>query len=358
MPHRDTPAPWATRAALAALSALAVAAADNPGGAVDDPGRAAAGEPSPRQVFETWFERSWGFDSLESYVLRWPDGISSEFLLARRFVDGRAEVAIDVEAPADSRNQAYLLRQRPDGVDELFYVPRPDLPRPTWRVRSLPATQLAAQLPGFPGWLTLLEIRPLGPGEFRHARLPDEIVEGEPCRVVITLMPEAAETFQEWRVEHFENQPPAGLFASHYGKLPGFVLRLALVLEFLWWAASDTAEPSSAITKRATAAAAGLVSGYFLPMARRAYGDAALPEEERGARTIAHWIVSEQVGLLNARDLRRTVRLPGLRAPGPVNAALDYLEDADWVRATSSREGGTKGRARSDYVVNPRARHL
>ena len=170
-------APWATRAALAALSALAVAAADDPSGAD-------ASEPGPRQIFESWFERTWGFDTLESYLLHWPDGISSEFLLARRFVDGRVEIAIDVEAPADSRNQAYLLRLRPDRADELFYLPRPDRPRPTWRVRSLPATQLAAQLPGFPGWLTLLEVRPLAPDEFRHARLPDEIVEGEPCRVI------------------------------------------------------------------------------------------------------------------------------------------------------------------------------
>ncbi len=174
MPRRDTQAaPWARRAALAALSILAIAAADDP-----------AGEPSPRQVFEAWFARTWGFDTLESYRLRWPDGIASEFLLARRFVDGRAEITIDVEAPAEFRNQAYLLRQLLDGAYELFYLPHPDLPRPTWRVRSLPTTQLAAQLPGFPGWLTLLEVRPLAPGEFRHARLPDEIVEGEPCRVV------------------------------------------------------------------------------------------------------------------------------------------------------------------------------
>ena len=60
MPRRDTPvAPWATRAALAALSAVTVAAADDPGGG-------AAPEPSPHQVFEAWFERTWGFDTLES----------------------------------------------------------------------------------------------------------------------------------------------------------------------------------------------------------------------------------------------------------------------------------------------------
>ncbi len=146
------------------------------------------------------------------------------------------------------------------------------------------------------------------------------------------------------------------MFASHYGKLSGVVLRLALVLEHLWWAASDNPEPPTAITTKATAAAAGLVTDYFLPMARRAYGDAALPEDERGARTIARWILSEGIEALNASELRRKVKLPGLRNSGSVNAALDYLEDAGWIRAAPSREGDTKGRARSDYVVNPKAR--
>ena len=50
------------------------------------------------------------------------------------------------------------------------------------------------------------------------------------------------------------------------------------------------------------------------------------------------------------------MKLPGLRAAGPINAALDYLEDAGWIRVAPVRAGDTKGRARSDYVVNPKAR--
>ena len=175
--------------------------------------------------------------------------------------------------------------------------------------------------------------------------------------MVVTLLPEAAETFQVWREEHYENQPPAGLFASHYGKLPGIVLRLALVLEFLWWAVDDSLEPPSTITESATAAAE-LVSGYFTPMAHRAYGIAALSENEKGARTIARWIVSKGISFLNASELRRKIKLPGLRSSGVIHGALEWLEEAGWVRAVPSREGKTKGRGRSDYLVNPRVQCL
>ena len=171
-------------------------------------------------------------------------------------------------------------------------------------------------------------------------------------RITVTLTDEAAETFQSWRLEHFEGEPSSGMLASHYGKLPGIVLRLALVLEHLWWAA-EGGEPPSRISARATAAGAGLVTDYFLPMARRAYGDAALPDDERGARTIARWILKNNIRLLNASELRRKVKLPGLRTPKEIKAALDYLEGADWIFHRPSREGDTSGRQRADYIVNP-----
>jgi len=175
--------------------------------------------------------------------------------------------------------------------------------------------------------------------------------DGQPVRVVVSLTDEAAETFQSWRLEHFEGQPSSGMLASHYGKMPGVVLRLALVLEHLWWAA-DGGEPPSHVSARATAAAAGLVTDYFLPMARRAYGDAALPDDERGARTITRWILAKGIRRFNASELRRKVKLPGLRTAKEIKAALDDLGGADWIFHRPSREGDTSGRQRADYTVN------
>ena len=77
-----------------------------------------------------------------------------------------------------------------------------------------------------------------------------------------------------------------GLLKSACGKARGQALRLALVLEFLWWCVGDGPEPAR-VSKRAMQAAAGLMDGYLLPMAARVLGDASVPADERNARTLA-----------------------------------------------------------------------
>jgi hypothetical protein len=82
-----------------------------------------------------------------------------------------------------------------------------------------------------------------------------------------------------------------GLLRSAFGKARGLALRLALVLEYLWWCAADgILPPPSGITPAALAAAIHLVGNYFLPMAERVYGDAGAPEIDRNAATLARWI--------------------------------------------------------------------
>jgi hypothetical protein len=113
------------------------------------------------------------------------------------------------------------------------------------------------------------------------------------------------------------------------------------------------------ISKRAFLAAAALVEGYFVPMAERVFGDAALPEAERLAAIVARWIISsglaeKQPATLNARDLQRKARLPGLREAEKVRLALDTLVEADWLMPDPTRAGGAAGRRRVDYAVNPR----
>jgi hypothetical protein len=65
-----------------------------------------------------------------------------------------------------------------------------------------------------------------------------------------------------------------GLLRAAYGKARGQTLRLALVLEMLWWCANDgSCAPPSWITSCALQTAATLMDAYFLPMARRVYAD-------------------------------------------------------------------------------------
>ena len=174
-----------------------------------------------------------------------------------------------------------------------------------------------------------------------------------PRPVVLGLTEEATDRFEDWRREHAKGEEErAGLVASHFGKLPGLLLRLALVLEHLWWC-GDKGEPPKRITEAAVTAAIGLIEDYWKPMAERTFGDAALPSNERKAATLARWLLKERPELVNARDLRKGVRLPGLREAADVDAAFAVLVEAGWVRLAPARDGGARGRPRKDYEVNP-----
>jgi Protein of unknown function (DUF3987) len=175
---------------------------------------------------------------------------------------------------------------------------------------------------------------------------------------VCSLADDASDAFDQWRREHSAVEVP-GALGSAYGKAPGHLLRLAVVLEHLWWCAPSTTStlstpvlPPSRISIQAICAAAALIEDYFKPMAERVFGDAALPEADRLAATLARWILKERPGVVNARDIRRKARLPGLREAEKVRLALGTLVEADWLRPAFQRSGGNAGRPREDYWVN------
>lgn len=188
----------------------------------------------------------------------------------------------------------------------------------------------------------------------RLAELP--LVPGQggerPRPFICPLADDAAALFDEWRREHAAVEV-SGAMASAFGKAPGHLLRLALVVDHLWWAGSaGYAAPPSWISCRAVSAAAALIEDYFKPTAERVFGDAALPEADRLAATVARWILKERPDVVNARDLRRKARLPGLREADKVKIALAALVEADWLRPPL--QTGDRGRPREDYHVNPK----
>jgi hypothetical protein len=177
---------------------------------------------------------------------------------------------------------------------------------------------------------------------------------GKPEPVVLPLTDEAATMFEAWLAEHADASASAtGLMSGHLGKMPGLLLRLALVLEHLWWSIASTITPPQAVSVDAVTAAAGLLNEYFTPMAERCYGDAARPEADRLGATLARWIVKSRPSVINARDIRRSVRLPGMKDAAKVRTAIAALEDADWLRPLPSRQGTVAGRARDDHEINP-----
>jgi hypothetical protein len=172
---------------------------------------------------------------------------------------------------------------------------------------------------------------------------------------VMTLTPEAANLFQHFREELARAEEDAsGLLLGHIGKMSGMALRISLVLELLWWAAGSGLNPPEQITQQALVGACALISNYFLPMARRAFGDAALPESEKNACALARWIFKHKPRIINSRAILRGPRIGTIGKAAQLHSALDELEDAGWIVPCSSRAGESQGKTRNDYAVNPK----
>ena len=127
----------------------------------------------------------------------------------------------------------------------------------------------------------------------------------------------------------------AGLFLSWLGKLPGLAVRFALIFELLVVGGTDLRghggadEPS----RHAVDAAVTLIASYLVPMARRTFGEAALPQADRDATTLARWLLAQSPlpGIVNARDLRHADALP-TREADRYDAALAEITLAGWVK--------------------------
>ena len=72
----------------------------------------------------------------------------------------------------------------------------------------------------------------------------------------------AADELQQWRVDLAAMEPDAaGLFLSWLGKLPGGAVRIALVLEHLWWVGERPNEAAPTEISEAATLAATATSG-------------------------------------------------------------------------------------------------
>jgi hypothetical protein len=146
-----------------------------------------------------------------------------------------------------------------------------------------------------------------------------------------------------------------GRMRSALGKARGQALRLSLVIEFLWWCGErGIAGPPTYISSAALAAAARLMQDYFVAMAERTYGDAGATKAERGARTLANWIIRSRPQVAHVRHLQRKVRLPEMRTAAEIHAAAALLVEADWLAAPPKATQYGPGRLPVSYAVNPR----
>jgi putative DNA primase/helicase len=177
--------------------------------------------------------------------------------------------------------------------------------------------------------------------------------EGERAPIKLRLETTAVDLFVEWGRENDRRIEDAGsLYKGFCGKLKGGVLRLSLLAEYLKWAVNGGPEPTQ-ISTETVATVVDFVDNYAKPTAMRVFGDAALPEVERNAATLARHILRTKPRKINARAIRREASLPGLREAAKVNEAIAHLVEADWLTPAGQRNGDTPGRQSSDFTVNP-----
>ena len=173
---------------------------------------------------------------------------------------------------------------------------------------------------------------------------------------VLPFTEPGAVALHEWRLEVATmEESAAGLMLSWLGKLPGMAVRLALILELLAWSETPEGTPEpEAVSERSIVAAVTFLTDFAIPMARRTFGAAALPQVERDARRLARWLARQSLlpETINAKELRRMAQGPAIPDAERMEAALRELEAADWVKAAPSRAAG-HGRQRKDWMVNP-----
>lgn len=186
-----------------------------------------------------------------------------------------------------------------------------------------------------------------------HSLQPARDVEGRSSPIALMLSENAGHVFEAWiRDNDAAVREASSLYKGFLGKLRGMVLRLALTSELLVWAAGRGPEPSE-ISVDTLVSVLAFVDDYAKPSALRVFGDAALPASERDAAALAKHIRKTGAQRVNARDVRRSSGIATLKVAADVDAALEALTEANWLRPAPTRSGDTPGRAAKDFLVNP-----
>jgi len=185
----------------------------------------------------------------------------------------------------------------------------------------------------------------------RLAALEHEERDGVKVPRILPLEGDAADIFHAWWQELAEREP-RGRLSGWWGKLPGLALRLALVLEYLDWAAGQGDGDPVQVSAAPVEAAIKLVESYLIPMAERAHGLAAQMGVSENTVMLAQHILASRVSEFTVRELGRSGPLRGIGAADTKKAVND-LVGFHWLRAAPVRQGDTPGKAQERYLVSP-----
>ncbi|WP_134682438.1 DUF3987 domain-containing protein [Paracoccus ravus] len=178
--------------------------------------------------------------------------------------------------------------------------------------------------------------------------------DGEPRPWFVPFGSDAQAMMNDWRATCAEWESGVdGLLLSFIGKLPGLAARLSLVLAAIGHAFDGEPDPvQRPIGQAELGRACHFIESYALPMARRAYGAASLPQSERAARRLVGLIGEKGWERFTAREVRRMQRA-GLAGMAEINSALSVLEEADLIRAVTDAAAPSGGRPQRLFLVNP-----
>lgn len=169
----------------------------------------------------------------------------------------------------------------------------------------------------------------------------------------LPLSIEAKEVFSAWYIKHLtKTQQEESNIKYFLGKGQGYVLRIALLLEFLWWASLESAEPAE-VSAEAVEAAINLYDSYLLPMCERVYNMYYSPEENIEARALARWIIENKPENFILRDIYNNGNVKYLRIRETAEKGAKRLMELNWLQSETSRNSNTKGKRRTTYYVNP-----
>jgi hypothetical protein len=179
--------------------------------------------------------------------------------------------------------------------------------------------------------------------------------DGRPVPKRLRLTRDAEDLIEEFgRKTTRRAHEASGLFAGTLGKARGHVLRLATVLEHLQWCVVYGRPEPRCISVESVDAAARLMDRYFLPMAERVFGDAAIPVSDLRAMALARYLHAQRLTRFNARTVRLQRINWMLREAGAMKDACSGLIEAGLIRpAPSTRPAGAPGRPSLDYEVHP-----
>lgn len=173
--------------------------------------------------------------------------------------------------------------------------------------------------------------------------------------VVVPLSKKAWARFKDWAYEHaLQERSAAPALQNAYGKANGLVLRLACVLEHLWWSCDmfDIEPPPHRISLRAINAAIRLREEYIKPMQIRVFRHVGKSESERDAHVLAGWILETMPTKITMRDLTHGANPVPISDPRRISAALEYLVVSNWLSRADARSKAKGGRPTNVYVVN------